>query len=255
MNSIYLSAATLRDHAKDKLSGRFPGCIRAVLFIFALQLTMQNLCVSIDDALYKAFAQSGLSPQLAVIIETVISFSIEAFIFTLLHMLFAGVALYFMKLSINQWSIVSDLFFGFREEPTKTLKVSALSYLPTMIPMLPYVLLAAMYVETKGKTYLIAAIVAFLIGAVIRIFFSLSLGLSFFFMLDFPELDALEITKSCWQKTKGHRIRLLLLELSFLPLMALSVFTFFIGMLWIYPYYLQAKAEFYLDMMKPVKPY
>ena len=49
---------------------------------------------------------------------------------------------------------------------------------------------------------------------------------------------------------KGHKIRLLLLDLSFAGWCVLGVLSFGIGFFWIVPYYLQTMTNFYLDLIR-----
>lgn len=49
---------------------------------------------------------------------------------------------------------------------------------------------------------------------------------------------------------EGYKIRLLLLELSFVGWWIMSILTFGIGVLWIYPYQQVTRANFYLEIKK-----
>ena len=48
---------------------------------------------------------------------------------------------------------------------------------------------------------------------------------------------------------KGHRARLFYIQVSFLPLALLCMFTMGIGLLWLYPYMNSTLTHFYLDLM------
>ncbi len=48
---------------------------------------------------------------------------------------------------------------------------------------------------------------------------------------------------------RGSCGRYLMLKASFIPLMFLSVFTFYIALLWILPYMVMTEAMFYRDLM------
>ena len=75
--------------------------------------------------------------------------------------------------------------------------------------------------------------------------------MTFYLLVDFPELSASEALKSSWEKMNGHRMRLFLLEISFIPYILLSLLSLGIGMLWVYPYIQESFAQFYLDLMNP----
>ena len=79
----------------------------------------------------------------------------------------------------------------------------------------------------------------------------MGIGLSFYLMLDFPQNSGKETLSLCWRLMKGHRSRLFLLELGFLPLMLLCILSFGIGFLWLQPYMQMTYACFFLDLMNP----
>ena len=67
-------------------------------------------------------------------------------------------------------------------------------------------------------------------------------------MIDNDNLSALEALQKSARLMKGHKGRLFYIDISFLGLMILSIFSCYIGMLWIYPYIIMTEAFFYLDV-------
>jgi len=51
-----------------------------------------------------------------------------------------------------------------------------------------------------------------------------------------------------WNLMKGNKKKLFLLQLSFIGWVILSVFTFFIGLLFLYPYMSTTFAKFYQNL-------
>lgn len=74
---------------------------------------------------------------------------------------------------------------------------------------------------------------------------SLAYSLTFFISKDHPELSAYECIQRSNDMMKGHKMQLFLLYLGFFGLAILSVFTLFIGMLWLTPFFQVCLAEFY----------
>lgn len=76
----------------------------------------------------------------------------------------------------------------------------------------------------------------------------LALALANTLMIDNDDLSAMEALRESSQLMKGNKGRLFYIDLSFLGLIFLSVFTCYIGMLWVYPYVIMTEAYFYLDV-------
>jgi uncharacterized membrane protein len=71
----------------------------------------------------------------------------------------------------------------------------------------------------------------------------------YYMLLDFPNQRVSEILKKCFSVMHGNVFRLLLMYLSFLPLILLSMFTWGITLIWVFPYMKMTATNFYLDMM------
>ncbi|MEL7222083.1 MAG: DUF975 family protein, partial [Bacteroidota bacterium] len=102
---------------------------------------------------------------------------------------------------------------------------------------------------------LVAAILMGLIIVVGLVFFivpgiiaALGLSQTYYIMADNPGIDAIEAMKQSWEMTKGYKGQLFLLGLSFLPWAILSIFTLFIGLLWLMPYMYVSFSHFYLQL-------
>ena len=74
-----------------------------------------------------------------------------------------------------------------------------------------------------------------LAGGLVNLFVKLLFFLSIPMLLDNPELGALDSLKESLRLLKGYRGRLLYIELSFLGMLVLSVFSCYIGLLWVVP--------------------
>ncbi|MCD8068853.1 MAG: DUF975 family protein, partial [Lachnospiraceae bacterium] len=69
-------------------------------------------------------------------------------------------------------------------------------------------------------------------------------------LVDFPDLTVTHAYKRSSQLMKGKRLRLLGLQLSFIPWALLSVVTLGIGFLYLLPYVGCTNVEFYLDLVQ-----
>lgn len=77
---------------------------------------------------------------------------------------------------------------------------------------------------------------------------SLSYSMSFYILNDNPEMSAMEALKASKQMMQGYKGKLFWMSLCFLGLSILSVFTLFIGMLWITPYMYTSVGNFYQNL-------
>lgn len=165
----------------------------------------------------------------------------------------AGITLYYLNIACGKRYSISDLFFGFRWQFKKTLALSAIFIVLNEVCLLPYNIL---YYQTQNSfvmTDLIPLLIAYCVGLVVQLPFTLMLSQTFYLLLDFPQLSAKQLMKQSIRIMKGHKKRLLYIQLSFLPLWLLSICSCFIGFLWLVPYQQMTYSLFFLDIMNPRK--
>ncbi|WP_300728226.1 DUF975 family protein [uncultured Rikenella sp.] len=79
---------------------------------------------------------------------------------------------------------------------------------------------------------------------------SYSYAMTPFILNDEPELGADEVICKSMAMMRGHKMKLFLLDLSFIGWGLLSVLTLGIGLLWLVPWMESARAAFYLDLKR-----
>lgn len=67
---------------------------------------------------------------------------------------------------------------------------------------------------------------------------------------DNPELKYNGAIDRSIELMKGHKMKLFMLDLSFIGWILLGILTCGIGMLWVYPYWLTSRAAFYNDLLE-----
>ncbi len=82
---------------------------------------------------------------------------------------------------------------------------------------------------------------------------AISYSMSFFVMADDPELTAREALNISKEITKGHKMDIFVLGLSFIGWMLLSVFTFGIALIYVIPYMETTMANYYQTIKRPVE--
>lgn len=88
--------------------------------------------------------------------------------------------------------------------------------------------------------------IAIIFSMVLSVVLTVPYTLVFCLLADHPEMGGIEALRTSARLMKGHIIQYLLLELSFVPLMFLSVFTIYIGFLWLLPYMEFTETAFYM---------
>ena len=185
------------------------------------------------------------------IIFTVIS----ALIFSLLNiiagMFQCGINLYYLNISTGRDAQPADLFAGFRSDPAKVFKVSAFIMFPTIITSVIFNIFAELYVLTHDQRFFILSWATLVPALAITLYMNLTYGMAYFLLLDFPKYPASRILSLTRKKITGHRMRLLLLDLRFIPMLLLCILSMGLGILWVYPILSESHALFFLNLMNP----
>lgn len=172
-----------------------------------------------------------------------------------------GVVEYFLRRSRNADPEFGQLFNGFSNFLLGFLLYVLLyliSIVVTLVAAIPGGIImgvsAAMSsggsVETNPVFWvgLVIMVIGILIGSfVIYLMFSLS----FYVAVDKPELGAIHALKESIEITNGHKKKLFMMLLVFYGWALLTVFTLFIGMLWVAPYFATSLGNFYDDLKAP----
>jgi len=79
-------------------------------------------------------------------------------------------------------------------------------------------------------------------------------SMAYFILHDHPDMSALEAIRQSKEMMRGRKGKLFLLFLSFIGWIILSVITFGIGFLWLYPYMMTSMAAFYEDLRANRQP-
>ena len=77
---------------------------------------------------------------------------------------------------------------------------------------------------------------------------SLLLSQVFFILADQKTTNSIDAIKMSWNLMRNNKKKLFFLQLSFIGWIILSVFTFFIGLLFLYPYMLTSYSKFYQNL-------
>jgi uncharacterized membrane protein len=132
-----------------------------------------------------------------------------------------GFVITFLKVIRKEQLDVSNLFDGFH------------NYFKVLVPML----LVSIYTFLWTLLLIIPGIIK-----------SYSYAMTPYLLHDNPSLDAETLICKSMEMMKGHKMKLFLLDLSFIGWFLLCILTLFIGFLWLHPYVMSAHAAFYEDI-------
>lgn len=239
----YKKIYELKNTAKDQLDGKYKSAVAICLCAF---LISNGVCGFAELFLPVAALPQGLSIPAYLIRNGVLLLLSWA-----LGTLNVGLALFFLQMACGQSYQLNDLFYGFRRDSGKALVLSGVFTLLNAVCLGPHRLLLQLYFYAPSPGRLAAVLVALAIGGFIYLPLRLSLSLSYYLMLDFPQKTAKETLSLSMRLMRGQKKRLLYLECSFLPMTLLCVCTLFIGFLWLIPYWNMTFTSFYLDLMRP----
>lgn len=144
------------------------------------------------------------------------------------------------------------LFYAFKNQPDTFILTSAFQYLITLIWFVPALWkymtfpIPNTYEELLGE--LIPVLLLALAGLIPAVIASLPFCLTNYVLLDSPYATAREALRGSWQLTKGHRMQILRLWISFLPLCLVGLGSYGFGFLWIKPYYHTTMNQLYLEI-------
>ncbi len=169
-------------------------------------------------------------------------------------LLMVGQNAFYLNMACGNQYKISDLFEGFRNAPNKTIIVTFLIQLLSVLPLLPAIifsLLTGLWTDAdiSGVTVIVTCILL-LIGGITTCMTILTYSQVYYLLLDFPQYTAQELMTLSRKLMMGNKLRLLYIQLSFLPLLLAGLFTFGIGFLFIDPYRQMTFVLFYLELLQ-----
>ena len=177
-------------------------------------------------ALKGRWATAVLLTLVYLLLSSLASLHWLGFVFTVLVMfpMAYGYALVFLDIKRNAEDVgMGKLFVGFSDYGRilgTVLLVQIYIYLWTLLLIIPGIV--------KGYSY----------------------SMTYFVMRDNPDLSYNAAIERSMKLMSGHKMKLFLLDLSFIGWAILSIFTLGIGLLWLMPYVQTAHAAFYENLIE-----
>lgn len=222
----------IRKQARESLTGKWGKSALIILIYFLFSFALGFIKSLVEDISFLSFVVEIGS----AIITIPISF---------------GLIISFIKLKRGEEVKCYEFFkYGFANF-TRSWKLTGNMLLKIWLPILLYVLaiiafslsitfgVAASVVASSSTVLILAFIIgiALLVAAFVYLFIkSLLYSFTYFIAYDNEDMSGKEVVEESAKLMKGHRGKYILLQLSFIGWIILSVFTLYIGMLWIFPY-------------------
>ena len=233
--NITKTSAELKASAKAQLLGNYGKMISAFLFMDC----------SCGLLLYLA----GDLLSVVTISNQILYYVIELLVYLLLGVFMLGQARLYMNFVTGRPFSLNDLLYGFRSRSELGIKIMLYYMGIVFLCMIPFIIALSAYVYL-GSVHLFPLISALLVGGmIVSCILILSLSQCYYIALDFPDYGFGQVCAMSRRVMKGQKARLLYLYVSFLPLVLLSVLSFGLGLLWLYPYMQCTLTNFYFDLM------
>ncbi len=268
-DNTFLSSAVLKDRAKGALSGKYGKAILAAFLVSVITLSCQFVLSFLESFFYYIFAfardvfVNGFSlEQVQTMIdegaylddyplwyyaaEYILSVVLTVFI----SVFNVGLSLFFLNVACERRAKVSDIFYGFQYQFGKSLKLAATAVLVGQLCSLPANVFSYLVRHDAARENILAVLMVWIVCIIIYVPLNLGISQMFLLLLDFPGYTAGELIRLSIRIMKGHKCRLFYIQLSFIPLILLSLLSFGIGNLWLTPYMNATYTFFFLNLMQ-----
>ncbi len=270
--NLYQTRAELKTKAKkllvDKMGSAmllhlFPFLIIAAVVValiigMSLLLTMHLLSLDLGldmaTADYETVYQTlyNMAYEFIYSPPILIPFGIIIVLIEIFYSVFnAGYALFYLNASCGRPCSCADAFRGYGRYFPKGFIIAGVTVLLPLLCTLPYNLCYYLTPWRVSPMWNFITMLLFVACQALSLYVEITFSQAWYMLLDFPQYGAVRLLSLSAQKMNGHKLRYLVLELSFLPWVLLSIGTMFIGLLWLMPYMNMTYALFYLDLMKP----
>ena len=266
--SSFLSSAVLKDRAKGRLEGNYLKLFCVTLVVAAITFVFSFLTSFVETLLFLLYfivkgGMGGLSAdqlqlllsegniqQLSPMAFAVIQYTLVQIVSVFTTVMQIGICLCYLNIACGRQMKISDVFYGFRNQFGKSIKLCIVLVLLGQLYYLPQQFMNYL-IQTKAEwRYVLFALLAYTAGVLIYVIVHLSISQTVLLFLDFPGYSVGELFRLSIHIMKGHKARLFYIQLSFLPLLFLSLLTLFIGNLWLTPYMNMTYVLFFLNLMQ-----
>lgn len=230
----------LKRYAKQAMSGKYGTLILAFVVVQAL-------------ALISSMLSSALFPGEKTL-DLVLGYAFTFILTLLINVISAGLNYMYLNIARGKAYSLNDLIYFYKHHPDRVIVATFFLAVINLLTMLPYTIYGNMNTPAEGAsletqiTWMYTSIFLMLVGMIVYQILSIPLEMTYYILADKPELKGTDALKESIEMMQGNFGRYLMLKISFIPLMFLSVFTFYIALLWVLPYMIMTETMFYRDL-------
>lgn len=179
---------------------------------------------------------------------------IFVFVVSLIAMVFGtGYSYMMLNMSRGREFSLGNLLYMFHNQPDRVLIAAFVMALLNTVSQIPVYL--AVYLTEPGSTlqaemnwmYMIMGVM--LLSVVLYVLVTVPFALSFYLLADNPQMGGVESLKESRRLMKGHIWQYLMLQLSFAPMLIVSLPLMGLPLLWVLPYMEASETAFYRDIL------
>ena len=228
----------LKSKAKRAMKGNYSILIMASLATSGLSLVGSFVSTAV-------FPGTG---TVDMILSQVFSFILSL----VLSIVSAGLSYMFLNVARGQGCSFADLIYFFKNHPDRVITASFVMALINVAASIPVNYFG--FTSQIGKTFdeqvnwLTTYAVLMIVSSVLNLILTLPFAMSYYLLADDTQMSGMEALKESMRMMKGKKIKYFILQLSFVPILFLSIFTLYIALLWVMPYMEMSFAMFYRDL-------
>ena len=152
----------------------------------------------------------------------------------LINVISAGMLYMYLNIARNKEFSLNDLFYFFKKYPDRVITATFVLAFINVLTMLPYTIYGYSLPTDISDMNLLMEMavksgVLMIIGTVVYEIITIPLEMTYYILADNPQTKGMDALKESIEMMRGNFWRYFLLKLSFVPLMFLSVFTFYIA--------------------------
>jgi len=236
----YMDNKSIKNWAKQLTRGRYGSLLIPSVFVFiAVSIGLSAIVSMLTSSLRNDAVSSTAILTLLGLVISIISGMVEA-----------GFTYMLLKLSANQDAMLSDIFVYFGNNTSTAAHVAAFLGIVTSVISIPAEAMGYIILDGATPGFTLIASAVYVVTLVVLVIFSLTFAMSYCIMADFPAYTARQVLRMSMDIMKGHKGRLFYLQVSFIPLILLTVITCGLAIFWVMPYYQMCVVLFYINLMR-----
>lgn len=243
MNTKKKNSAALKSLAREALIGRYGVMAGGGALIIAMNILSTFIPEWIFPG-YTIFSQIG-------------QFLISIVISLLVSLFSAGYTRLALDVSRGRRPLLGDMLHPFFHHPDRFLLTYLILVVIQVILQIPVTIASRMYANAflqqtltldSAFSYLSFVLLCSSVSTLVYVILTLRFVMATYLLLDYDEIGGIQALKESSRMMRGQKGRYFYVTISFFGVMALSVLTCGIGMLWVMPYMETTLAFFYRDL-------